>query len=41
VTVQIHGTDADPFFVDECEVDAAREFVASTEDAPGSPVRLP
>ena len=36
MTVQIPGTDADPFFVDEGEVDAARELVASTEDAPGT-----
>jgi len=36
-TVQIHGTDADPFFVDEGDVDAARELVASTEDAPRKP----
>ena len=33
VPVQIHGADADPFFVDEGDVDAARELVASAEDA--------
>ena len=33
VPVQIHGMDADPFFIDEGDVDAAREIVASTEDA--------
>jgi dienelactone hydrolase len=33
VPVQIHGMDADPFFVDEGDVDAARELVASTDQA--------
>ena len=33
VPVQIHGADADPFFMDEGDVDAARELVASAEDA--------
>jgi dienelactone hydrolase len=33
VPVQIHGMDADPFFVDEGDIDAAREIVESTEDA--------
>jgi dienelactone hydrolase len=33
VPVQIHGMDADPFFVDEGDIDAARELVDSTEDA--------
>jgi dienelactone hydrolase len=33
VPVQIHGMDADPFFMDEGDVDAAREIVASTEKA--------
>ena len=33
VPVQIHGADADPFFVDEGDIDAARELVASTDDA--------
>jgi dienelactone hydrolase len=33
VPVQIHGADADPFFMDEGDVDAARELVASVEDA--------
>jgi dienelactone hydrolase len=33
VPVQIHGMDADPFFVDEGDVDAAREIVDSTENA--------
>jgi dienelactone hydrolase len=33
VPVQIHGMDADPFFVDEGDLDAARELVASTADA--------
>ena len=31
--VQIHGMDADPFFVDEGDIDAAREIVESTENA--------
>jgi dienelactone hydrolase len=33
VPVQIHGMDADPFFVDEGDIDAARELVESAEDA--------
>ena len=33
VPVQIHGMDADPFFVDEGDLDAAKELVASTADA--------
>jgi dienelactone hydrolase len=33
VPVQIHGMDADPFFVDEGDIDAARALVASTADA--------
>ncbi len=33
VPVQVHGMDADPFFVDEGDLDAARALVASTEDA--------
>ena len=33
VPVQIHGMDADPFFVGEGDVDAAREIVESTEHA--------
>jgi dienelactone hydrolase len=33
VPVQIHGMDADPFFVGEGDVDAAREIVANVEDA--------
>jgi dienelactone hydrolase len=32
VPVQIHGMDADPFFVDEGDIDAAREIVAAAED---------
>jgi dienelactone hydrolase len=31
--VQIHGMDADPFFVDEGDIEAARALVASTKDA--------
>lgn len=31
VPVQVHGMDADPFFVDEGDVDAAREVVESAE----------
>ncbi|WP_022894373.1 dienelactone hydrolase family protein [Agromyces subbeticus] len=30
---QIHGMDADPIFMDEGDVDAARELVASADDA--------
>jgi dienelactone hydrolase len=33
VPVQIHGMDADPIFVGEGDLDAARELVASAEDA--------
>jgi dienelactone hydrolase len=33
VPVQIHGMDADPFFVDEGDIDAAREIVESAENA--------
>ena len=33
VAVQIHGMDADPIFVGEGDVDAARELVDSTEQA--------
>ena len=33
VPVQIHGMDADPFFVDEGDIDAARELVESAEHA--------
>jgi dienelactone hydrolase len=32
VPVQIHGMDADPIFVGEGDVDAARELVASTDE---------
>jgi dienelactone hydrolase len=31
--VQIHGMDADPIFVDEGDIDAARELVESAQDA--------
>ena len=31
--VQIHGMDADPFFVDEGDIDAARALVESAPDA--------
>jgi dienelactone hydrolase len=33
VPVQIHGMDADPIFVEEGDIDAARELVESAEDA--------
>jgi dienelactone hydrolase len=33
VPVQIHGMDADPIFVDEGDIDAARELVESTDQA--------
>ena len=33
VPVQIHGMDADPFFVEEGDIDAARALVAEAEDA--------
>ncbi|MEO7146933.1 MAG: dienelactone hydrolase family protein [Terrimesophilobacter sp.] len=32
VPVQIHGMDADPYFVDEGDIDAAREIVSSTDE---------
>ena len=32
VPVQIHGMDADPFFVDEGDIDAARDLVESAKD---------
>jgi dienelactone hydrolase len=32
VPVQIHGMDADPFFVEEGDIDAAREIVAAADD---------
>jgi len=33
VPAQIHGMDADPIFMEEGDVDAARELVASVDDA--------
>jgi len=33
VPVQVHGMDADPLFVDEGDLDAARGLVASADDA--------
>jgi dienelactone hydrolase len=33
VPAQIHGMDADPYFVDEGDIEAARELVASAKDA--------
>ena len=33
VPVQIHGMDADPIFVGEGDIDAARALVTSTSDA--------
>jgi dienelactone hydrolase len=33
VPVQIHGMDADPYFVGEGDIDAAREIVDSNDDA--------
>ncbi len=33
VPVQIHGMDADPMFVEEGDLEAARELVAATDDA--------
>jgi dienelactone hydrolase len=33
VPVQVHGMDADPYFVDEGDIDAARALVASAPDA--------
>ena len=32
VPVQVHGMDADPFFVDDGDVDAARDLVEQAED---------
>ena len=32
VPVQIHGMDADPFFVDEGDIDAARDLVEAADD---------
>jgi hypothetical protein len=45
VPVQIHGMDADPIFVGEGDIDAAREIVENVEDAelflyPGRPALL-
>ena len=42
VPVQVHGMDADPIFVGEGDVDAARELIAEAEDGelpPNSPHR--
>jgi dienelactone hydrolase len=33
VPVQVHGMDADPFFVDEGDIDAARALVEETDEA--------
>jgi dienelactone hydrolase len=33
VPVQVHGMDADPFFVDEGDIDAARDLVEHAKDA--------
>ena len=33
VPAQIHGMDADPFFVEEGDIDAARELVVAADDA--------
>jgi dienelactone hydrolase len=33
VPVQIHGADHDPYFVDEGDIEAAREIVATVPDA--------
>ncbi|MEI5582582.1 MULTISPECIES: dienelactone hydrolase family protein [unclassified Agromyces] len=33
VPAQVHGADADPIFMDEGDVDAARELVAAADDA--------
>jgi hypothetical protein len=38
--VQIHGIDADPIFVDEGDLDAARELVESADDAELSSTRV-
>lgn len=32
VPVQVHGMDADPYFVDEGDIDAAREMIAEAEN---------
>jgi dienelactone hydrolase len=32
VPVQVHGADKDPYFVDEGDIDAAREVVAAADD---------
>ena len=32
VPVQVHGMDADPFFVDDGDIDAARALIAEAED---------
>jgi dienelactone hydrolase len=32
VPVQVHGMDADPYFVEEGDIDAARELVAQADD---------
>lgn len=31
--MQVHGMDADPYFADEGDLDAARELVASADNA--------
>ena len=33
VPVQVHGMESDPIFVEEGDLDAARELVASTDEA--------
>jgi dienelactone hydrolase len=33
VPVQVHGMDADPYFAGEGDIDAARDLVASTDQA--------
>jgi dienelactone hydrolase len=33
VPVQVHGMDADPFFADEGDLDAARELTSQAKDA--------
>jgi dienelactone hydrolase len=32
VPVQVHGMDADPIFVDEGDIDTARELIGQAED---------
>jgi dienelactone hydrolase len=32
VPVQVHGMDADPFFIDDGDIDAARALIAEAED---------